>query len=638
MSVGFRAVSWTPHKRRYDAVLTVGVVLFIGVYALLTKLLYTGVEAISDEVLLIRSLGACAITLLHLALAIGPLHRLWPEAAPLLFNRRHLGVLTFLVAAAHALISVGYYHGFGIMNPLRSLLVNSTNYASLQAFPFEMLGLMALMVLFALAATSHDVWLKVLSPLRWKRLHMLLYPAYVLLIGHVALGGLQVRSGWAAPSLLILGAVGLAGLHSAAAWTDARRRRIQVPEYPSDHPWLAVGDIESIPFDRARTVCTPAGDRIAVFRSDAGITAIDNRCAHQGGPLGEGRVIDGCITCPWHGWQYRAADGCAPPPFTEKLRTYQVRILDRVVQVNTVACEPGHAPPPAVPGPAASATTPTQITPTQITPAQSTLGGTAHRTKASKREPEFYVNYLPTGPRLRLMAILSTGAAMCVLAAVAATAALSQRTPGPAVWDDGHLRQFTGLLVATPAPALLTTDPTTGGQHTMLIVEVGKHGAAERLAPLIGARVTASGWLLQRDGRTMIELEPDALPIVVDPAQPLASTPDDAVARATTKLGTVTLRGEIVDAKCFWGAMKPGDGKTHKACATLCIRGGIPPVLVVRSQGAQPQYYLVRGTGATPMPRLLESLIADPIEITGTHLRLGDLNILEVTEQSAQRL
>ena len=122
MSVGYRAVSWTPHKRWYDAVLTVGVLLSIGVYALITKLLYTGDEAISDEVLLIRSLGACAITLLHLALAIGPLHRLWPETAPLLFNRRHLGVLTFLVAAAHAIVSVGYYHGFGIMNPLRSLL------------------------------------------------------------------------------------------------------------------------------------------------------------------------------------------------------------------------------------------------------------------------------------------------------------------------------------------------------------------------------------------------------------------------------------------------------------------------------------------------------------------------------------
>lgn len=629
MSVGYRAVSWTTHKRWYDAALTVGVLLSIGVYALLTKLLYTGDEAISDEVLLIRSLGACAITLLHLALAIGPLHRLWPETAPLLFNRRHLGVLTFLVAALHAVISVGFYHGFGIMNPLRSLLVNSTNYASLQAFPFEMLGLMALMVLFTLAATSHDVWLKVLSPLRWKRLHMLLYPAYVLLVGHVALGGLQVRSGWAAPSLLILGAVGLAGLHLAAALADGRRRRTQLPQSNSDHPWLAVGDVESIPFDRARTVYTPSGDRIAVFRSDVGITAIDNRCAHQGGPLGEGRVIDGCITCPWHGWQYRAGDGCAPPPFTEKLRTYQVRILDGRVQVNALACEPGHAPFPAVPEPADSASTPTQIT----------RSGAAPDAKPPRREHEFYVNYLPTGPRLRLMAILTTGAAMCVLAAVAATAALSQRSPGMAVWDDGHIRQFTGLLVAAPAPVLLTIDPTTGQQHTMLIVEVGKHGAAERLAPLIGARVTASGWLLQRDGRTMLELEPGVLPIVADPAQPVASTPDDdALARATTNLGTVTLRGEIVDAKCFWGAMKPGDGKTHKACATLCIRGGIPPVLVVRSQSAQTQYYLVRGTGATPMPRLLESLIADPIEITGTHLRLGDLNILEVTEQSARRL
>ena len=59
-----------------------------------------------------------------------------------------------------------------------------------------------------------------------------------------------------------------------------------------------------------------------------------------------------------------------------------------------------------------------------------------------------------------------------------------------------------------------------------------------------------------------------------------------------TSLGVATLRGEIVDSKCYLGAMKPGDQKTHKACATLCIRGGIPPVLVERLPGG--------GTRCTP--------------------------------------
>jgi nitrite reductase/ring-hydroxylating ferredoxin subunit len=60
---------------------------------------------------------------------------------------------------------------------------------------------------------------------------------------------------------------------------------------------------------------------------------LTNLCAHQNGPIGEGRIIDGCVTCPWHGWQYRLADGCAPPPFTEKLATYPVRLRDGVIEV-----------------------------------------------------------------------------------------------------------------------------------------------------------------------------------------------------------------------------------------------------------------------------------------------------------------
>jgi nitrite reductase/ring-hydroxylating ferredoxin subunit len=73
-------------------------------------------------------------------------------------------------------------------------------------------------------------------------------------------------------------------------------------------------------------VALPGGQRVAVFRHNGCISALTNTCAHQGGPLGEGRIIDGCVTCPWHGWTYRPQDGCAPPPFTEKVPTYRVRV------------------------------------------------------------------------------------------------------------------------------------------------------------------------------------------------------------------------------------------------------------------------------------------------------------------------
>jgi sulfoxide reductase heme-binding subunit YedZ len=85
----------------------------------------------------------------------------------------------------------------------------------------------------------------------------------------------------------------------------------------------------------------PGGERIAVFRDGNEIGALTNLCSHQNGPIGEGRIIDGCVTCPWHGWQYRLSDGCAPPPFTEKLATYPVRIRDGLVEVHPHALPPG---------------------------------------------------------------------------------------------------------------------------------------------------------------------------------------------------------------------------------------------------------------------------------------------------------
>ncbi len=57
-------------------------------------------------------------------------------------------------------------------------------------------------------------------------------------------------------------------------------------------------------------------------------------CRHQNGPLGEGRIIDGCVTCPWHGYQYDPETGASPPPFTDKVATYQTRVRNGRVFVH----------------------------------------------------------------------------------------------------------------------------------------------------------------------------------------------------------------------------------------------------------------------------------------------------------------
>lgn len=346
MSVGYVAIQWSRHKRVYDAAAAGGVLLFVGAWVVTGKLLWRGDHAMSDEVLILRGLGSCAIVLLHLILAIGPLARLDTRFLPVLYNRRHLGVLTFLIGLAHAVLAIGYYHGFGVVSPLISVLTSNTNVTSLRGFPFEWLGIGALVILFVMAATSHDFWLRNLGARVWKRLHMLVYIAYGLLVGHVALGAMQTDRGGAYVWLIGVGLVTLTALHVAAARRETPIDSGRDSDSQQEN-WIDVGPFEDIPMDRARLVAARGGERIAVFRHKDGVSAVTNVCAHQGGPIGEGKVIDGCITCPWHGWQYKPGDGCSPPPFTEKIATYQVRVVAGRVQVDPRAKPPGTAVPPA---------------------------------------------------------------------------------------------------------------------------------------------------------------------------------------------------------------------------------------------------------------------------------------------------
>ncbi|MBX2850312.1 MAG: Rieske 2Fe-2S domain-containing protein, partial [Phycisphaeraceae bacterium] len=108
--------------------------------------------------------------------------------------------------------------------------------------------------------------------------------------------------------------------------------------------WVDVASVAEIPRDRARVVKLKGCERVAVFRhGDQGekFSAVQSVCAHQGGPLGEGKVIDGCITCPWHGYQYRPEDGQSPPPYTEKIATYALRVEGERVLLNPEPNAPG---------------------------------------------------------------------------------------------------------------------------------------------------------------------------------------------------------------------------------------------------------------------------------------------------------
>lgn len=349
MSVSYTGIGWNRQKRLYDLWVGLGVVATVGAFVGAGTAAFPGAEQMSPVQLALRGLGVSAIVLLHVVLAIGPLCRLDRRFLPLLYNRRHLGVTTFLVALAHAALSTLWYHGFGNVNPALSLLSSNTRFDSLREFPFETLGIGALVILFLLAATSHDFWLKNLTPRVWKWLHMGVYGAYALIFMHVALGLLQSDPSPALAALLALGGGGLVVLHIAAGAKVAPRDR---PVRAGSDGWVEVCRVEDLAESRACTVCVAGAggggtgegrgaERIAVYRHAGGVSAINNVCRHQGGPLGEGKVVDGCVTCPWHGYQYLPASGSSPPPFDDKVSTYRVRISVGRVYVDPRPLPPG---------------------------------------------------------------------------------------------------------------------------------------------------------------------------------------------------------------------------------------------------------------------------------------------------------
>ena len=333
MSHEFVPVQWNRQKWIYDGVLLAAIFIFLASFIIFGS----RAPAADVSILMIRAFGTCAIVLLHIILTIGPLARLSDRFKPLLYNRRHFGVITALIALVHAGFALMWYHGFGVVNPIASALGGYGNYGVAVDFPFESLGFIALIILLIMAATSHDFWLSRLSPPVWKGLHMSVYLAYAALLGHVALGTAQFDKGSGLLIALTVGAVWLSVLHIAAM---LKGRSLDVSSSQNGE-WINVGNPMSIPLKKAVTVTPKSGERIAVFRQEKGVSAIVAICSHQNGPLGEGCIKDGLITCPWHGFQFDPETGEAPAPFEDRVQTHEVRIENGVVWVRATPDEFG---------------------------------------------------------------------------------------------------------------------------------------------------------------------------------------------------------------------------------------------------------------------------------------------------------
>ena len=216
MSQSYRPVLWNRSKYIYDAVLVAVVVTYLLIFLKVAPQFHDALRPVETPILRMRAFGSCAYLMLTFILCIGPLARLDRRFLPLLYNRRHFGVLTCIVAFIHATYVINWYYVFAPTDRYLALLTSNVSFGQLLGFPFEIFGIFALLILIVLAVTSHDFWLSFLTPRIWKILHMGIYAAYAALVAHVAFGYFQNTTNDVMAIIFLGGALVVAILHLVA--------------------------------------------------------------------------------------------------------------------------------------------------------------------------------------------------------------------------------------------------------------------------------------------------------------------------------------------------------------------------------------------------------------------------------------
>lgn len=254
--------------------------------------------------------------------------------------------------------------------------------------------------------------------------------------------------------------------------------------------------------------------------------------------------------------------------------------------------------------------------------------------KPKPKNTDFFVGYGKRWPDA-LQSFLPACAAALVAIFVTAglLIGLSQRHPGDGGfrWDLGQ-QTLVGTLELNPVP-VIHARPTSRfpNGHTMMLTGQGKNGVQVAAAPLDGMIVEAKGFITERGALDMLVVD------TLEAGKSASLSSDDAV-RSVTDLGRWRLTGEICDGKCVSGAMRPGRGIAHKACANLCILGGVPPVFVANGTVVGKSFFLMADDTGQPLAERLGDLTAVPVEIEARVQRRGDLLIVLINPMAIKRL
>ena len=243
-----------------------------------------------------------------------------------------------------------------------------------------------------------------------------------------------------------------------------------------------------------------------------------------------------------------------------------------------------------------------------------------------KNNSPFFVGYLNMPDALKRFYLPLTVLLVGFSGLVGYGLASLQKSSGPGVWQVAETETISGYLTVDPYPVVHRIDPNDPTQiQSVLLVGQGKHSAARITSPFQQKMVSVTGVPIRRGGWTMLELGAEQS---IEPQQNQEGSAEfDRLAQAAagTSLGPVTMTGELADSKCFLGVMKPGSGKVHKACAEVCLIGGLPAMLVVKDKDNTKYGYILTQNDNSAASRAVADQAAESVEVSGELLQKGNL-------------
>lgn len=247
----------------------------------------------------------------------------------------------------------------------------------------------------------------------------------------------------------------------------------------------------------------------------------------------------------------------------------------------------------------------------------------------------FFVGYLKMPKRLGLFFWAVVPVVLgCVLGAGFGFA-IAQQDPGQGRFM-GPAQTLTGYFDLEPYPVLRTI-PTEEfpESRTIMLTGAGKFGIMKQVEQHQGQMVDVRGIFVVRGDHEIFQVGGRG---VKPTEQDLTPEMQAFKAPETETLGRYTLKGEIVDSKCYLGAMRPGEGKTHMVCANVCIMGGVPPMFVIYDDKGVSDILMLADEQGQSLVGRVSDVTSLFVAIEGEVERRGDLKVFRIDEDSIEIL